>query len=432
LSVVLLGGAAAVWWWWYWYGAGAPQPPEVDTSNREAEVAAAVAAARAEVRKQRRSGPAWGRLGMVLLAHDYVDQAQVCFTRAEQLDPQNPRWPYLNGRLVQMRNPWEALPWLRRGAERAGRTSAPRLHLAETLLGLGEADEAAAEFRRVLAEEPGQPRALLGLGRIAYQQNDLDAALDQVRPAVESVPDLRSARALLVEIYRRRGDARAEQRELALLPRCRDLDWPDPYMMEIEEHLVGTPGRLAEARRLRREGRPHEAAEVLQAAVQAAPQSFEVRLLLGRQLAELGDLPGAEAQIEEALRLRPDWFEALGELGMVLQRQKKYREAADRYRRVLALKPDHALAHFNLSHCREKLGDRAGAVESLRAALKCKPELAWAHQVLGRLLAESGQDALAAEHLQNALRLGLDDVETKALLARVQARLPLPEKPQGK
>jgi tetratricopeptide (TPR) repeat protein len=428
--VVLLGGAAAGWWW---YGRpGDPQPPEVDTSSREAEVADTVAAARAAVLKQPRSGRAWGRLGMVLLGHDYVDEAQVCFTRAEQLDPRNPRWPYLHGRVVQMRDPWEALPLLRRGVERAGTMSAPRLHLAETLLGLGSTDEAAAEFRRVLADEPDHPRALLGLARIAYQQNDLDTALDQARRAVATVPDLRSARALLVEIYRRRGDSRAEEKELAALSKCRDLDWPDPYMMELDEYLAGTPARLARAARLGREGRPHEAAAVLQTAVGAAPESSEARLRLGRQLAALGDLAGAQKHLEEALRLRPDWFEALGELGVVLQGQKKYREAAARYRRVLALKPNHALAHFNLSHCREKLGDRAGAMESLRSALACKPELAWAHQVLGRLLAESGQDAEAAEHLENAVRLGVDDAETKALLAKVRARRRGPEKGPGK
>jgi tetratricopeptide (TPR) repeat protein len=426
--VVLLGGAA-----WWWYGTpGDPRPPEVDTSGREGEVADAVAAARAKVLEQPRSGLAWGRLGMVLLRHDYWNEAQLCLSRAEQLDPRNPRWPYLHGRMVQTRDPWEALPLLRRGVERAGAASAPRLHLAETLLGLDSTDEAAAEFRRVLADEPNHPRALLGLARIAYQQNDLGAALDLARRAVATVPDLRSAHALLVEIHRRRGDSRAEEKALALLSKCRELSWPDPYMMEIDEYLAGTPGRLAHAARLGREGRPHEAAEVLQTAVRAAPESSVARLQLGRQLAALGDLAGAEKQFEEALRLRPDWFEALGELGVVLQRQKKYREAAARYRQVLALKPNHALAHFNLSHCREKLGDRAGAAESLRAALACKPELAWAHQVLGRLLAESGQDAQAAGHLENAVRLGMDDAETKTLLARVRARLRGPEKGPGK
>lgn len=77
--LVLAAGAGAAWW----LGVGLPQPPAVDASGREPEIASAIAAARAEVQRQPRSGKAWGRLGLLLLAHDYEPEARVCLARAE-------------------------------------------------------------------------------------------------------------------------------------------------------------------------------------------------------------------------------------------------------------------------------------------------------------------------------------------------------------
>src|SRR5207244_2037808 len=261
-----------------WYSGSVPKPPEVDTSGREPEIVAAIEAARAEAIEQPRSGKAWGRLGMVLLAHDYEAEAQVCLARAEELDPDEPRWAYLNGWIIEGRDPEAALPLLRRAAALAGHKPEPHLHLAETLLGLGRIDEAQAEFRHVLNDDPTHPhpRARLGLARIASQQGRLDEALDQAREAALLVPKLRSAQALLAEIHHRRGDAAAEEKVLALLPTCQDLNWPDPYLEEIEERQVGSPARLARANRLWQEGRLNEALVLLQKAA-AAPEPSQAR-----------------------------------------------------------------------------------------------------------------------------------------------------------
>jgi tetratricopeptide (TPR) repeat protein len=399
-----------------------PQPPAVDTAGREPEIAAAVEAARAKVRQQPRSGTAWGRLGLVLLAHDYEAEARVCLAEAQRLDPKDPRWTYLNGRLVEAADPEAALPLLRRAANVAGGESAPRLHLAETLLGLGHIDEAAAEFRRVLDDQPDNPRAHLGLGRVAYQQGDLDASLDHLCRAATAVPKLRATHALLAEIHQRRGDRPAEERELALLADSADDEWPDPYVAEMQAAQVGSDARVYRARQLLREGKRPEAVALLQKAVQTCPDAFRSQLMLGGLLLEQGDVAEAEPHLLAAWQVRQDSLEALGQMGLLRQRQENYREAADWYERVIELQPGHALAYFNLANCQEQLGDRSRAMESLRTALRCKPDFAWAHRVLGRLLAEAGEDAEAAEHLEDALRLDPRDAEAKALLERVRGR----------
>jgi tetratricopeptide (TPR) repeat protein len=428
LCLVLLAGAAGTWC----YRAALAPLPDEETSNLEPEIAAALGEARAQVRRWPWSGPAWGRLGMVYSAHHFEAEARACLAQAERLDPQEPRWPYLHGRLIQLRDPAAALPLLRRAAGLARETSAPRLHLADTLLELGHADEAAAEFHRVLEDEPTNPRAHLGLGRLAFQHDDLDGSLAELRAAETAGLNARAAHVLLAAIHHRRGAAREEARELALAQEGADPRWPDPYMDQVAELQVGSDARAVRARRLLRARQLPEAEEVLVEGVRDYPESPVLRVMLGGVLLERGELAEAEPQLRKALELRPDSIDALGLLGVLLLRQGKPGEAAECFRREIALKPGHALAHLNLGICRQKLGDRDGAVEALRAALHCEPGSAVAHRVLGSLLAEMDRNKEAVEHLEDALRLAPGDAATKELLERVRARTRRPGKDGGK
>jgi tetratricopeptide (TPR) repeat protein len=414
-----LGLLAGGYWW---HRGTAPQVPALDTSACEPELAAAIAAAQAKVGLKPRSGDAWGRLGMLLMAHTFESQADECLAHAERLSPRQPRWPYFRGMLAEQHDPEAALPLLRRAAALADDTSVPRLHLAELLVNQGHWDEAAAEFRQVLRKDPSNPRAHLGFGRLLYQQDDLEGSLKHLRRAAAAVPSLRPTHALLAEIHNRRQEHAEEEQELALLESSKDQDWPDPYMDELMGLQLGVAGKLRQASRLAQQGRTEESVQVLRAAVEAAPNSFDARLRLGRRLVQVANPAAAEEQLRLALRLEPDSFDALAELGILLQKRGAYREAAQCYERVLALQPAQAMAHFHLANCREKLGDRAGAIDSLRRAQHCMPNFVLAHKVLGRLLAEMNQDAEAEEQLQYALRLQPDDTQTQELLKRVSER----------
>jgi tetratricopeptide (TPR) repeat protein len=427
LSVGLLAVSAAGAGWWQ-YRRSLPQPPEVDTSDREQEIGAAIGEAREKVRQQPWSGAAWGRLGMVLFAHHFEAEARVCLAEAGRLDTREPRWSYLEGRLVQQRDPEAALPPLRQAAALAGKAEAPRLYLAESLLALGHTDEAAASFRSLLEDDPRNPRAHLGMGRLVYQQGDLDRSQQHARAAAAAAPSLRAPHVLLAEIYRCRGDLPNEERELALVTPGEDPPWADPYMEQMSQMLAGSEAVVAQAKELLREGRRPEATGLLLGTVRTYPDAFQPKVMLGKLMIEQGDLVGAEPQLRAALQLQPESIDAIGLLGVLLQRRQQYRDAADCYQQMIALKPGDATAHVNLAACRDQLGDRAGAVDALRDALRFKPDFVLAHKTLGRLLADLHQDAEAAEHLQDALRLAPNDAETKQWLEQVRARLPQPGK----
>jgi cytochrome c-type biogenesis protein CcmH/NrfG len=73
-------------------------PPELDLTDAEPGVRSLIESARASVEKNPSSVDAWGHLGQALLANGFDDAAMLTLQRAGELDPAQPRWPYLRGR----------------------------------------------------------------------------------------------------------------------------------------------------------------------------------------------------------------------------------------------------------------------------------------------------------------------------------------------
>jgi cytochrome c-type biogenesis protein CcmH/NrfG len=172
-----------------WY-VGRPQErvevPTVDPAGADREVVAAIETASTEVHRSPRSPAAWGQLGKVLVAHSYYDEANTCFIRAQELDPRDPRWPYLHGLTLRFSDTDRAIAQIQRAVQLQGDAPAMRLRLAEALLEQGRLDEAEEQYRRLLDLDPGNPRGFLGLGRLAYQRGDMRTSREHLdkRPPV--------------------------------------------------------------------------------------------------------------------------------------------------------------------------------------------------------------------------------------------------------
>jgi tetratricopeptide (TPR) repeat protein len=410
---------------WYFWPAPDNSPPEPDLTGAEPEVAKAIRKARAEVQKAPRSAAAWGRLGMLLRAHDYAAAASACLARAEQLDAKDPRWPYLQGLTLVLTDREAAIPLLERASDRSPRSTAPRLRLAEVLLQQGRLDEAGRHFRRVLDAEPGNPRAALGLARRAQRRGELREALDHLQRAVASPLVRKAALLLRAEVHQQLGEGDAAAADLrAAAPLPEDPRWPDPYVEEVEGLAVRGHTQLAldKAKQLFQQLRLPEAAEVLEEAARDDPAADRVFRFLGEVRLRLGEPARAEQALRHALELTPDAAEVHSQLGTALFLQDRWDAAERSFRRAVELKPAHAMAHYNLGHCRLKLKDQAGAVAAFREALRYRPGYADAHTNLGDLLAQQGKDAEAQEHLEEAVRLAPEDERPRRLLAEVNAR----------
>jgi tetratricopeptide (TPR) repeat protein len=418
LILLAIGVIAGVW-----RGRRPVSPlPEPDLAGADPAVSAAVESAQAAVRRVPRSADAWGRLGMVLAAHGFYPESVTCFAEAQRLDPGEPRWPYFQGVMLTLSDRDAALIPLRRTIElcKPG-VLAPRLRLADVLIGQGHTREAEEVFREVLAREAENPHAHLGLGRLAYQRNDWPGSLTHLDHAALSPLTRKAARILLAEVHQRRGDrvaAEREQRVASDLPA--DPEPPDPWIEQLEQLRVGQQAKLALASRLLQQERITEAVVLLEQLVRAYPASASAWLGLGRALIQQERYRAAEQALSEAARLDANRVEVQFYLGVALFQQGRPREAATFFRRATELRPDYALAQYNLGHCLKGQGDRGGAIAAFQATVRYKPHHAQAHTNLGELLAQEGQHGLAVQHLRLAVELDPSDARAKALLDQCQ------------
>jgi tetratricopeptide (TPR) repeat protein len=422
--VGVLAAGVALWLGrglWLWVAT--PAPPVIASPDMDPLVAQAIEAARDRIRWAPLSGSAWGELGMVLRAHQIEGGVELCFRQAERLAPGDPRWPYLLALtlLANGPDPAPALGHLERAAELAGEEPAPRLRLGEVLLDQGRADEAEGHFRQVLAADLANPRAHLGLARVAHQRGDWRQSLDHLTKSASGAPNVKATRALLAEVYNRLGDrAAAEQqlRRLATLPD--DGDWLDPYVEQVLRRRVGVWAAVDQASSLLHRGRGDEAVAVLQDAAASQPDPQPAYLALGRLFLRLEQPAKAEPPLRRAVRLAPQALEARFELGIALYQHGKVGDAAESFREATRLKPDYALAHFNLGRCLDTLGDPEGAIQAYQAAVRYRPDCGPGHRSLATLLADKGRTAEALVHFHLAVQLDPSDQAAKKALQELQ------------
>ncbi len=338
---------------WYWYSQ--PVFPDVDLTEEAPAVAAAIEAAQQQVRREPRSGRAWGELGLVYLGNELGAPAQVCFMQAERCDPTNAAWPYLQVQRLRVDDRGAAVRALRRAValtKLLGPANVtPTLVLAETLLEMDERAEAAALCRAVLEVDPGNARAEYTLGLIALAEEQWDQAIAHLTRCGGDVYAGKRACAQLATAYQRLGDrtaAAAFTRRFRAMPA--DQPWPDPYLRLAEPYAAGPHKHFQEAHRLA--GTPYRA-DYLRALSEFAAEAGDgmAHYRLGMALVMMEDCATAEPVLRKALAKSPDLAGAHYFLGIALLQQRRFQEGAVHFRRAIALKPAHGQAHLRLGSC---------------------------------------------------------------------------------
>lgn len=437
----LAAAAGLLWYGWRWQTA--PQPPPLPLENVDAELAQAALAARQEVIRQPYSAAAWGRLGKLLRAGDLVQEAGLCFHQAEQLDPQEPRWPYLRGEgLALSGDAQSAVPYLRRAVLLVERGKAdpvaPRLRLAEVLMSVGEYDEAEAQLRRALEDVPDNASVHLDLGLLADARGNWEESREHLMRCRFSPFTQQRACARLATICGKRGDtagaAEYSQRAASLPP---DRPWLDRFVAECMQLGVGKSNRLRQAERLEAQKNFREAVDVFRELAEQDPD-YRVYIGLGKNLANTGDWAGAERALQEAIRIAPERAQAyylLGKLDYARAEQQRaktsageaasgFRAAAQRARQAIERKADHTQAQVLLGLALQALDQKKEAQDAFRNAITSGPDQSEPYLYLSALLVELGQLADAQPLLEQAVKLaGADDSRARAALENLRAKL---------
>lgn len=392
--------------------------PPVDLTQAPPAVRAAIERELAAVRGNPRSGKAWGRLGMVLRAHEFGTEANACLALAEKLDPRAFLWPYILGLSLQSTDPERASAAFRRAAGLDRTDALPHLRLGELLLEHGQGPEAAEEFQQALALEPDSARGRLGLARCALVAGDLPECRRLAEEASRRAPQQRAVRELLVQVCHRMGDAQGAEsarQALARLPGG-ETNWDDRHVALVME-LRRDPLWLARtAQEMLAAGRGTEAVHLLEGLVASDEANPRWSALLARALLAVHDYARAAQVLERATNRHPDSADLQLQRGALAFVQEDWPAAAAAFGEAARLKPDFSQAFYNLGHALRKLGDDEGAIRAFREAARLEPGLAAAHANLGALLARHGAREEGRQHLRLAVELDPDDASARRML----------------
>jgi serine/threonine-protein kinase len=239
--------------------------------------------------------------------------------------------------------------------------------LGETALVTGQNARAEESFRRALASHPGDPAALVGLGRARERTGDFKGAETSYRKAIELQPYLYAPYNELGGLYAQRGryaESAAVFRSLTKLA-------PDSY--SAFSNLGGTLQMSCDL-----EG----AAAAFRRALELGPANASAASNVGMSHLWAGRAPEAVASLEQASRARANDYQIWGNLGDAYRAASRSSDAARAYARSIEL----ATAQLRLN-----AADPA------------------AHSFIATSLAKTGRAGEAAPHVREALRLGHGD-----------------------
>lgn len=242
---------------------------------------------------------------------------------------------------VSEHRPTEALELLRDAAKQKPDQARPRRYLGDALLATADFEGAAAAYREALALDPKLAAAELGLGQSLLHQNKLDEALPHYRQAAALNPNLNS---YLLEIAVAFSQADKTEAAIELLkgfpddPGAREelgrlylkADRPADAVTAFEAAVALSPtpsNNLALATAYLKNKQPDAAAPILEKALAANPNDFELHMALGRIRRDKHQYAAAATEFLAATRLQPNSVPAWNEAATALVLSDQYGEA---------------------------------------------------------------------------------------------------------
>jgi len=370
--------------------------PTIDTTKLAPADAAQVKAARAEfdAAHAKLVGPplaqVYASVAAAYARAGLKEAAAVAFYNATQIDPEDGRWMYLRGVIARD---------LKQNAEaRADFEAALKLdevylpiryRLSDTLVDLGNIDDARKVLERTTREHSDQAVAFAMLGQISMRQKRYTDAIENLQRALKLEPQANQLYKTLAEAYTGVGNTAAAK--------------------EAEAKAGDVPPRLADP-----------LVVALYSSAAPAQQLSGTPLQQAEQLAGSGKIAAARVKLADYQRDHADDVDALAfqaRLEASLGNQFIAQAAADQ---ALTLKPDSATALFARGLVYEYAGDDNQAYAFYQRAVRADVKLAPARLLLGNAEMRRGRYSQAAEQYHQLTLLQPDDPQAQAHLVAAQ------------
>ncbi len=165
------------------------------------------------------------------------------------------------------------------------------------------------------------------------------------------------------------------------------------------------------------QGRPEEAMECYEAAVQADSRYARAHLNRGNILLASDRIEEARDAYQLAAACDPHYAAAYFNLGNLNFRAREYEQALRHYGIAIRIKPEFADAFVAMGNALDDLGRTAEAIQSYQRALAISPNYAEVHFNLGLLAMINGELTEAADRYEKAINLGMINPMASYMLA---------------
>ena len=393
--------------------------------------------------------------GVTEMERGAPQDAKRSFERALRIDPKNvPALTYLGILADRQGNLPEAERRFAAAVAAAPSSPEARNNLGAALLKLEQKRRAAVEFSASLRLNPKQPGALVNLAQIHFgdgSPDELRAAQALFERAWALAPDAEIARALVVIPLRLQDPAEAARK----FPKYFELLNGAPQSTASPRARSELGAALLEA------GLPKEAAQELQAAVDAEPDDTNQVVLLARAYREQKDFSAAEKALRSKIARRRETAAIDAELAEVYDASGRVEDAIPAMRRAIQLNhasqayrfryaillidakaPEAAVMRleeavkdfpaspglwFAMGLAQYSDGKFEKAATAFSHALELDPKMAPALTYLGIIAVDEGKDAEAVSHYEKALAADERSSVTHYLLSEALAKLSPPD-----
>lgn len=272
-------------------------------------------------------------------------------------------------------------------------------------------------YEQLLAEDPHNLLAHLGLGQ-AYQASQVQAmALSHLQKVIELEPSLAWPRLYQAETYLAAGDNQTAAKLLREVLDSQADNHP------IREEVLKISLNVAD---LNNTPLPAKLSDAYQAAITREPDNLELYQSLARLYQAVDQPDQVIASYRQALKHWPAWTEAHVRLGQTYAAQGQKSEAIEQYQTAIRLNPELTSPYQLLADLYQTTGETAEVETILRSAARNNPTAAWPWVKMGQLhLPQTPNEAIP--DLQRAVNLAPHAPEPTNLLSRAYSLTGQPE-----
>ena len=342
---------------------------------------AAYIEAKKVLQRDEKNGDAWLLLGQSSLMLGNLKDAQSELQNAEANGVPEARWAVPMGRVLIGTNQYDKL--LKTLSDdkplAPGVKAQVEVLRGDALRGLKRPDQAKQAYEAALKLEPKEPRALIGLAKLAEGAGDKDAANRYVQQALDAAPENPQAWVAKGDLAFLAEDYAGAESDYQKVLDFKNTDW-------LPQERFYALGRLVDAQV--RQSHFDKALANIQALEKMSPEQPFPHYLHAVVLYKQGHLDDAVDQLQKVLQVSPNNPQAQMLMGAVTYAQGNYGQAQMNLSNVLGLDQKNVPARKLLALTFYREGNSQQALNTLRPAAPANATDAELLAVLQRAAAE--------------------------------------------